>query len=89
MRATEPAFMVAFLAYAAVGSLIVSRRFGNRRRLALSSALGLVFELGLLAQEYAIYALRWSSEALPAARGPACWRIASRSSRPVSARSCF
>ena len=64
LRATEPAFMVAFLAYAAVGSLIVSRRFGNRVGWLFLGA-GVVFELGLLAQEYAIYALRWSSESPP------------------------
>ena len=64
LRATEPAFIVAFLAYTAVGSLIVSRRFGNRVGW-LFLGVGLVFELGLLAQEYAIYALRWSSESPP------------------------
>ena len=64
LRATEPAFMVAFLAYAAVGALIVSRRFGNRVGWLFLGA-GVVFELGLLAQEYAIYALRWSSESPP------------------------
>jgi hypothetical protein len=63
-RAAEPGLIVAFLAYAAVGSLIVSRRFGNRVGW-IFLAVGLVFELGLLAQEYAIYALRWSSGSPP------------------------
>jgi len=64
LRATEPAFIVAFLVYTAVGSLIVSRRFGNRVGWLFLGA-GLVVELGLLAQEYAIYSLRFASESPP------------------------
>ena len=56
--------IVAFLVYAAVGSLIVSRRFGNRVGW-IFLAMGLLFEIGLLAQEYAVYALRWSPGSLP------------------------
>ena len=56
--------IVAFLVYAAVGSLIISRRFGNRVGWSFL-AMGLLFEIGLLAQEYAVYALRWSPGSLP------------------------
>jgi hypothetical protein len=63
-RASEPTGMLAFLCYAAVGSLIVSRRFGNRVGW-LFLAVGLAFELGFLAQEYAIYALRYEPDSLP------------------------
>ena len=63
-RASEPTGMLAFLCYAAVGSLIVSRRFGNRVGW-LFLAVGLAFELGFLAQEYAIYALRYEPGSLP------------------------
>jgi hypothetical protein len=64
LEGADPGAIVAFLVYAAVGSLIVSRRFGNRVGW-IFVAMGLVFELGLLAQEYAVYALRWSPGSLP------------------------
>jgi hypothetical protein len=63
-RASEIGFILAFLVYTAVGSLIVSRRFGNRVGW-IFLAVGLLFELGLLAQEYAVYALRFASDPLP------------------------
>jgi MFS family permease len=63
-RASELGFIVAFLAYTAVGSLIVSRRFGNRAGW-IFLAVGLIFELGLLAQTYAVYALVYVSDPLP------------------------
>jgi MFS family permease len=63
-RASELGFIVAFLAYTAVGSLIVSRRFGNRVGW-IFLAVGLIFELGLLAQSYAVYALRFASDSPP------------------------
>jgi hypothetical protein len=63
-RAAEPGLIVAFLFYAAVGSLIVSRRFGNRVGW-LFLVTGLVFELGLLMQEYAVYALRYAPGSPP------------------------
>ena len=44
--------------------MIVSRRFGNRVGW-IFLGVGLVGELGLLAQGYAIYALRWSPSSLP------------------------
>ncbi len=56
--------ILAFLVYAAVGALIVSRSFGNRVGW-IFLAIGLVFEVGLLAQEYAVYALRWSPGSVP------------------------
>jgi len=59
--------IVAFLAYTAVGSLIVSRRFGNRVGW-IFLGMGLTFELGLLAQEYAVYALRWNPGSVPGGR---------------------
>jgi hypothetical protein len=80
VRATEPAFIVASLAYTAVGSLIVARRFGNRVGW-LFLAGGLLLGLGLLAQEYAIYALRWSSEPLPVG----AWASVLADSLPVAA----
>ena len=80
LRATEPALIVAFLAYTAVGSLIVSRRFGNRVGW-LFLGVGLAFELGFLAQEYAIYALRWSSEPPPGG----AWAGVLADSLPVAA----
>ena len=64
LEGADAGAIVAFLAYAAVGSLIVSRRFGNRVGW-IFLAMGLVVELGLLAQEYAVYALRWSPGSLP------------------------
>jgi hypothetical protein len=63
-RASEIGIIVAFLAYTAVGSLIVSRRFGNRVGWIFLVA-GIVFELGLLAQEYAVYALRIAADSPP------------------------
>ena len=63
-RIADPALMVAFLAYAAVGSLIVSRRFGNRVGWIFVAA-GVGFEFVFFCQEYAIYALRKSPGTLP------------------------
>ncbi len=63
-RAADPALILAFLTYAAVGSLIVSRRFGNRVGWIFLSA-GLAVELVLFCQEYAIYALRKAPGSLP------------------------
>ena len=63
-RSTDPALIVAFLAYAAVGALIVSRRFGNRVGWIFLAA-GVGFELVLFCQEYSIYALRKSPGTLP------------------------
>jgi len=56
--------LVVGVVYAAVGALIVSRRFGNRVGWILL-AIGLILEVGLLAQEYAVYSLRWSPRSLP------------------------
>ncbi len=63
-RKGDAGLIVAFLAYAAVGSLIVSRRFGNLVGW-IFLATGLLAELGMLAQEYAVYALRESPGSLP------------------------
>jgi len=63
-RSTDPALFVAFLTYSVVGSLIVSRRFGNRVGWIFLAA-GLAVELALFCQEYAIYALRKSPGSLP------------------------
>ena len=49
-RSADPALLVAFLAYAAVGALIVSRRFGNRVGWIFLAA-GVGFELVLFCQE--------------------------------------
>ena len=63
-RAADPGLIGAALAYAGIGSLIVSHRFGNRVGW-IFLTVGLVAELGFLAQEYAVYALRWSPGSLP------------------------
>jgi hypothetical protein len=63
-RATDPALLIAFLTYSAVGSLIVSRRFGNRVGWIFLAA-GLAVEFVLFCQEYAIHALRKAPGSLP------------------------
>ena len=63
-RAADPALIVSILAYSAVGSLIVSGRFGNRVGWIFLAA-GLGLQIALFCQEYAIYALRKSPGSLP------------------------
>ncbi len=67
LEGADAGAIVTMLAYSAVGSLIVSRRFGNRVGW-IFLAMGLVVELGLLAQEYAVYALRFAPGSLPVGR---------------------
>ena len=63
-RATDPALFVSVLAYSAVGSLIVSRRSGNRVGWIFLAA-GLGIQVALFCQEYAIYALREAPGSMP------------------------
>ncbi len=63
-RAADAALVLGFLSYAAVGSLILSRRPGNAVGWLFLTA-GLAAELALLAQEYAAYALRKAPGSLP------------------------
>jgi hypothetical protein len=63
-RSTDPVIIVGFLVYTAVGSLIVSRRFGNRVGWIFLAA-GLTVEIAMVCQQYGIYALRKSPGSLP------------------------